>query len=270
MVYAQLAVVSSHLLPPSTVRSITLSMRSFLSTADPSDIVEYEEDLMCVWATLLPYLKLFYLPAKAGASSQCDHSPSTSVCSDAQGASTTLLPGSEDRHVVCTVDRPLTDNNTAVSSEHSQASDLESPSSPDDDLAEMCLEGRGSSLIPDSPQVKEALRWQDLESLKQVSLRMVLFFLLTKLARECHCKVLLEEGLVDFVTCLPWHVVAESKETAEQVVWELSSHVKLQPPRLFNLARAVLARAHFGLENVVSVHSPMELARELLDPSQEL
>lgn len=103
--------------------------------------------------------------------------------------------------------------------------------------------------------------------LKRVSLSMVLFFLHTKMSRECHCKVLLEEDLVDFVTCLPWHVAAASKERAEQVVWELNSHIKLQPPRLFNLSRAVLARVHFGLDTVVRVNSPMELARKILDPA---
>lgn len=97
---------------------------------------------------------------------------------------------------------------------------------------------------------------------------MALFFLHTKIARECHCKVLLEEGLVDFVTCLPWHMAAASQERAGQVVWELNSHLKLQPPRLFNLAGAVLAREHFGLEKVVRLHSPMELAREILDSRQ--
>jgi hypothetical protein len=93
---------------------------------------------------------------------------------------------------------------------------------------------------------------------------LVLFFLHTKLSRQCHCKVLQEEGLVDFVTCLPWYVDTESRESAKQVVWELNCHVKPQPPRLFNLARAVLAKEYFGLEKVAKVHSPMELARELL------
>ena len=95
---------------------------------------------------------------------------------------------------------------------------------------------------------------------------MVLFFLHTKVSRECHCKLLTEEGLVDFVTCLPWHVDTTSREKAKEMVFELSGHLRLQPPKLSNLARAALAKMHFGLEKVVSVSS-MELARDFMNVS---
>lgn len=270
MVFAQMAMVSSHLLPLSVVRSMTICMRGFLSTANPSDIIEYEEVQVCVWSTLLPYLKLFYLPTKAGIMSQYSDccgppTPTTSgSCGDSQSEPTTPSPSSEERHALCTDNEHSLSRNETISSEYDQSQTLP-PNIPGSEEGGI---GGGLSFKPDSSGEKGASRWREVESLKQASLSMVLFFLHTKISRECHCKVLLEEDLVDFVTCLPWHVDAASRERAEQVVWELNSHIKLQPPRLFNLSRAVLAREHFGLEVVVKVNSPMELAREILDPSK--
>lgn len=268
MVYAQIAVVSSHLLPLDVIRSLTTCMQHFLSTANPSDIIEYEEDQVCVWATLLPYLKLFYLPTRASLQSpnHCSGTDTTSGCSNTTGPQSESASDSEERLPMCIDKQRSLSHGDATSSEHMpptppMSSTHSQPTAP-------CVEESWFSCGPDQPGPEGAPRRLEVESLKQASLSMSLFFLHTKIARECHCKVLQEEGLVDFVTCLPWHVAAASRGGAEQVVWELNSHIKLQPPRLFNLARAVLAKEHFGLEKVVQIHSPMDLAREVLDAGQ--
>lgn len=267
MVYAQIAMISSYLLPLDVIRSLTTSMLSFLSTANPSDITEYEEDQVCVWATLLPYIKLFYLPRAS--SRRPDLCSSTLTTSGSQSDNCSQNESAEMRHPVCIDSRcTLAQDN---SSKHDQARTVLKSASPPPPIkvarSNSPRAARDEKWLPcDGPE--EARRGQAVKSLKQASLSMALFFLHTKIARECHCKVLLEEGLVDFVTCLPWHMAAASQERAGQVVWELNSHLKLQPPRLFNLAGAVLAREHFGLEKVVRLHSPMELAREILDSRQ--
>lgn len=298
MVFAQIAVASPHLIPVPAIRSIAGCMHSFLCTANPADIRDYEEDLLCVWATFLPYLKLFYLPVTrlpllhCSAESTASPGPSDSrrdptspfpssvegklafvnhACASFGGASDAGLPGLQrsssslrpgEEGIAFCQDSPrqkralgLQDKYSEGALEHQGVEQASLDASEHHGIEQASLEALEASHS----------KHRDLESLKQASLNTILFFLLTKVTRECHCKVLQEEDLVDFVTCLPWHVGVASRERAEQVVWELNTHLKLQPPRLFNLAKVVLARMHFGLEKTVTIHSPMELAREMLD-----
>ena len=60
--FAQLVLVSPHLIPPPFISTLLSSMNQFLSDAHPSTITRYDEEQSCVWSTLLPYVKLFYLP----------------------------------------------------------------------------------------------------------------------------------------------------------------------------------------------------------------
>ncbi len=291
MVFSQMAVVSAHLLPEKSIQPITESTRAFLSTATPSDIIKYEEDQVCVWATLLPYLKLFYIPR--GGSSPPNRPPyhhDRSVASSAEVREkdscfeTGHSPAARQKVCACAaedIDMQLCDPPSLDCRLGSlSGGERNEPCSMIADSKRKECDSSGFSAYHDSsdamdlgnplpqennPNRTSATGTTDIESLQRYSLEMVLYFLHTKVARECHCKVLTEEGLVDFVTCLPWHVDAASRTKAKDLVSELSGHIKLQPPRLSNLARAVLAKMYFGLEKVVSVDSPVELARELLN-----
>ena len=268
MVFAQIAVMSSHLLPGRFVEPITECTRAFLSTATPSDIIDYEEDQVCVWATLLPYLKLFYLPEenlsshKNGSAGRLETENHVAVRQDVSVAEEADMPSSERRCHFQNLERTESCSMDNLQMEHEDYESFSTEQEPSMTLDNPLPQTSHSANHPPERNSEATTR---LHSLQRVCLEMVLFFLRTKVARDCHCKVLTEEGLVDFVTCLPWHVDTAFREKAKGIVSELGGHIKLQPPKLSSLARAVLARMHFGLKKVVTVDSPMELARELMN-----
>ena len=159
-------------MPSQFIDTVLSQMNKFLSETRPDVIRIYEQEQECVWATLLPYVKLFYLPPH---------------------------PGMD----------------------------------------------------------------QQMRDLRHSSERMVLFFLHSKMNRQYSCDILIKEGLVDYVTALPWHVSVESRASAESVVLELGGHMTLQPPRLCSIVQAKLAKMHFGLERVVASDSPVDLIRSV-------
>ena len=175
MVLAQLLLTSPELMPTTFIETIHTYMVKFLQNANATDIRKYEENQVCVWGTLIPYVKLLYLP--------------------------------------------------------------NSPKS-----------------FPHNPL---------LSKLQLLSVDMVLFFLHSKIIREYHRDVLAKEGLIDFVTCMPWHVPPASRERARDIVLELGSHVRLQPPTLCNIAKAKLAKLYAGLERVLTSFSPMDIVQNL-------
>ena len=159
-------------MPSQFIDTVLSQMNKFLSETRPDVIRIYEQEQECVWATLLPYVKLFYLPPHLGMD-------------------------------------------------------------------------------------------QQMRDLQCSSERMVLFFLHSKMSRQYSCDILIKEGLVDYVTALPWHVSVESRASAESVVLELGGHMTLQPPRLCSIVQAKLAKMHFGLERVVASDSSVDLIRSL-------
>ena len=84
-----------------------------------------------------------------------------------------------------------------------------------------------------------------------LSQRTILLSLRNMLGRDNHRTVLLREGLEDYVTCLPQYVPPSLREEARELVRIVASGVQLQPPKLVNLAKAKLAKMHFGLQRVV-------------------
>ena len=91
-------------------------------------------------------------------------------------------------------------------------------------------------------------------ALKLCSLEIVLLGLHSMLRRENHCRVILNEGLVDYIVCLPSHVPETLRSKARGLIQLLSSegNITVHPPRLINLAKAKLAKMYFGLEFVLS------------------
>lgn len=73
--------------------------------------------------------------------------------------------------------------------------------------------------------------------------------------------VLVHEGLVDYIICMPWNVPQESRvqQRARELVVFLSQHMQLQPPSLVNVTKARLASLHFGLDRVLKTLSVHEL-----------
>lgn len=89
--------------------------------------------------------------------------------------------------------------------------------------------------------------------LHNLSLETILLSLQNMLGCDCHRKVLFEESLEDYVTCMPAHVPDSLKEQAKELVQIVSSGIQLQPPTLLNLARARLAKMHFGLQDMMNM-----------------
>lgn len=178
--FAQLVLVSPHLIPSIFIDVILNNMNQFLSETHPSQITKYDEEQCCIWSTLLPYIKLFYLP---------DHQL----------------------------------HHTAV-------------------------------ILNSHPSFRPLLR---------ASVNVNLFFLHSKVGRDYTCKVLIKEGLLDYVIALPWYVDLEFQERAKALVYELGSHVQLQPPRLCSIAQAKLAKIYFGLERVIQFYLPVDLIRNI-------
>ena len=78
-------------------------------------------------------------------------------------------------------------------------------------------------------------------------------------------KILVEEGLVEYVTCLPWCTLPGSRahERATELASALGQKMQLHPPRLGTLTRAKLAAWCFGLEKVLQTLSVHELLAEV-------
>lgn len=77
--------------------------------------------------------------------------------------------------------------------------------------------------------------------------------------------ILIAEGLLDYVTCLPWNIPEGSKAhvRAKQLVSHLSVEMQLQPPSLVTMVKAKLAVMHFGLVKVVETRSVHQLLAEV-------
>ena len=91
--------------------------------------------------------------------------------------------------------------------------------------------------------------------LQLVSLQFAIFTLQNWLGREDHRQILLKEGLLDFVICMPQYVPPSLRPQAEELVQMVVSSPDIPegPPKLLNLVKARLAKMHFGLEQVLSL-----------------
>jgi hypothetical protein len=105
--------------------------------------------------------------------------------------------------------------------------------------------------------------YPNFRALLDTSINMSLFFLHSKVGRKYTCEILIKEGLLDYVVALPWYVDPKFQERAKALVYELGSHIQLQPPRLCSIAQAKLAKIHCGLEKVVQFCSPVDLIRSI-------
>lgn len=217
VVFAQLALVSPQLLPPQFMDIVLDHMNKFLSETQPEVVKTYEQDQDCVWATLLPYVKLFYLPPEQLSAAAASYDTVTTYRTEQLG-------------------EQISEKGVASS--------------------QMEVVGCNQELPPENSS-------QKMLKLRQVSERIILFFLHSKMSRKYSCDIIVKEDLVDYITTLPWHVSMESRVLAKAVVSELGAHLKLQPPSLCSIVKAKLARMHFGLERVVGCDSAVDLIHRL-------
>lgn len=107
-----------------------------------------------------------------------------------------------------------------------------------------------------------------LDKLQLLSIKTILFALQAILSREVHREVLIREGLFDYVRCLPAHVPKSLRPQANEIVRLVStscdnSHLLHCPPSLMVIAKAYLAKMHFGLEKILT-HTVGQLMSEVM------
>lgn len=98
---------------------------------------------------------------------------------------------------------------------------------------------------------------ESLHELEELCIEAGIFSLQNVLLSSDTRDILIAEGLVDYIVCMPWHLSPDTKAhmRACDLRQFLSSKMQLQPPSLVNLAKAKLAVSHCGLERIVKARS---------------
>ena len=93
-----------------------------------------------------------------------------------------------------------------------------------------------------------------LTELQALGLKIILFFLHSKVSVPMYHTLLVQENLLDFVVALPWHVPLACSLEASALTSELcTSMANVGPPQLANLAKAKLAKLHLGLDRILEM-----------------
>ena len=92
--------------------------------------------------------------------------------------------------------------------------------------------------------------------IQSVALQVIIMALHIMLDREVHRDVLIREGLMDYITCMPWYTTGAAEQRARALVRmvQQAPDVDLQPPSLLNMTKAVLSKN--GLQTVVHLSVP--------------
>ena len=208
-------------------------MSRFLDHSTPAAIHKQEDESGCFWSVLLPYIKLPYMPTPRLNSSG-------------------NLADSTAAHVIST----QIDLKNTSSDEVSVESPM-SPQIPSDDTSI-------SEKLPlvNDPAIPTTVT-ATMSDLLRVSTETVIFSLQVMIVNEDSRKGLMKEKLCDFIVCLPSYLLGSLHAKAKELVSILGTHMQLQPPRLSLLAKARLAKMHFGLERMLQVHSVHQLYADL-------
>lgn len=104
--------------------------------------------------------------------------------------------------------------------------------------------------LPNTPQEEGPVG-----ELQLLSLQMIIFALQNMLGRDNHREALLEEGLLDYIKCMPEYVPSSLRPQSKVLVQMLEAFPDIPqvPPKLTSLVKARLAKTHFGLEKIVSL-----------------
>ena len=229
-------------------------MSEFLSSiTNPSTIAKQEYENGFHWVVFLPYVKLLYVPSPRLNSSgnladPLDSSTRTvgtaNEISRSSGLSVSAHTCTDDQlnpHLKC-----AECGNTGVSMESS--------------LSPLPLGNTSVREVPPDSSIATVT----LSNLLQLSTETTIFSLQVIFSNESGRKGLLKNRVFcDYIQCLPSYLSGSLREKAKGLVSLLGAHVQLQPPRLSLLAKARLAKMHFGLERMLQVHSMHELYAEL-------
>ena len=110
-------------------------------------------------------------------------------------------------------------------------------------------------------------KWRSLseDDIPMRCLEVVVLGLQIVLEGERERQVLVKQGLLEYLTCLPWHMPKGSMahQRAKSLVDMVGSHIVLQPPSLNVIVKAKLAVTCLGLEKVLKSDS-RQIIEELL------
>ncbi len=98
-----------------------------------------------------------------------------------------------------------------------------------------------------------------ISELSDISVKVLLHALHNALGRESHVKILIEEGLMDYLVALMWHVSGSSRVLLRECLKDISKVTVIKPPSLCSLAKAKLARDSLGLKRVMDMTSVSDL-----------
>ena len=97
-----------------------------------------------------------------------------------------------------------------------------------------------------------------LSETQDMALQTTIIALHSMLDRSIHREVLVREGLVDYLTCMPWYTTGSAQQRSRALVRmvQQSPDVDLQPPSLLNMTKACVAKNYCGLQTVVQLSVP--------------
>ena len=116
-----------------------------------------------------------------------------------------------------------------------------------------------STLLPYLKLVYRPFSGSDVQS---VALQTIIIALHIMLNSEFHRDVLIREGLMDYITCMPWYTTGAAEQRARALVRmvQQAPDVDLQPPSLLNMSKAFMSKN--GRQTVVHL-SAIEIIQTL-------
>ena len=124
-----------------------------------------------------------------------------------------------------------------------------------------------TDMLPYMKPLYRCSKWSSLseDEISMRCLEVVVLGLQVILEGEKERQVLVKQGLLEYLTCLPWHMPKGSMahQRAKSLVDMVGSHIVLQPPSLNVIVKAKLAVTCLGFENVLKSDS-RKIVEELL------
>ena len=122
-------------------------------------------------------------------------------------------------------------------------------------------------MLPYMTLLYRCSKWRSLseDDISMRCLEVVVLGLQVVLEGEKERQVLVKQGLLEYLTCLPWYMPKGSMayQRAKSLVDMVGSHIVLQPPSLNVIVKAKLAVTCLGLEKILKSDS-RQIVEELL------
>ena len=108
-----------------------------------------------------------------------------------------------------------------------------------------------------------------IRTLKELSVQVLIHSLHNALGREIHVKILVKEGLLDYLVALKWLLPELSRDMLQRCLDDVSKFTAIKPPSLCCMARARLAKDFLGLEKVLDSTSLSDFLINIHCPSNK-